>query len=106
MEYFPMFRAVREANKRNEGEARAHSAAAYERAILLCHASRTIFIVHDAPFRVTLASEWLRNVLQKHALPLRNIIDKFYKSNGIERFEAQCRRIAQNTLFERHVFAC
>ena len=35
LEYFPMFRAVREANKRNEGEARAHSAAAQERASFL-----------------------------------------------------------------------
>ena len=73
-----MFRAVREANQRNEGEARAHSAAAYERAILLCHASCTMFIVHDVLFRVTLASEWLRNSFNNYILTHYNTITLLY----------------------------
>jgi hypothetical protein len=52
-------------NQRNEGEARAHSAAAYERAILLW--LRSYMFIHACTFFLAqpLASEWLRNVLCK-----------------------------------------
>jgi hypothetical protein len=56
--------------------------------------------------RTSSAERMLLILLQKHALPLRTIIKQFVESNGIERFETQCRRIAQETLIERHVFAC
>ena len=78
MEYFPMFRAVREANQRNEGEARAHSAAAYERAILLW--LRSYMFIHACTFFLaqSLASEWLRNSFNNYILTHYNTITLLY----------------------------
>jgi len=45
MEFFPMFRAVREANKRNDGEARATMRNAHERSIPQCGTERMLRIV-------------------------------------------------------------
>ena len=74
---------VSEANKPNEGRARARWADAYERANQLCPAHCAVYAFSSVLLSGTLASECLPNICNKNAVAERTLTDKSLVSEAI-----------------------